>query len=83
MKFVIIFRWILVAAFLATAGYLQMRFGRMIAFALKLPYDSPVKNRDSLIAVVEVAAAVILYFAGIILTLFNANWHRLARKSST
>lgn len=83
MKLEIILRWFLVAAILATAGFLQMRFGRMIAFAMKLPYDSPLKNRDSLIAVVEVAAAVILYFAGIILILFNANWHRLARKSSS
>lgn len=82
MNLKIILRWLLAAAFLAIGGLLQMRFGRTLALAMKLPYDAPAKNRDSLIGVIEVAVAVILYFSGVILILFNANWHRRARKSS-
>jgi len=82
MELKIILRWLIVVALLAAAGVVQARFGNMVSFAIKLPYDAPGKTHDSLVAAIEIALAVILYFAGIILILFNVHWHRRARKAS-
>lgn len=67
---------------LCAAWALQARFAVAVAAAMALPYDAPAKQHDSLVAAVEVTAAVLLVFSGVILALFNIHWHRRARKSA-
>lgn len=78
----IILRWFLVAALLAGAAIIQAHFSAVISAVMKLPYDAPTKQRESMIAVVEIAASTTLLFLGVILLLFNIQWYRHSRKSS-
>lgn len=80
MKAKILLRWIIVAALFAATWILQERFSTAVSAAMALPYDAPTKQHDSLVAAVEVTVAVLLFFSGVILALFNIRWHRRARK---
>lgn len=82
MNVKIVIRWIVVIALLIAAWVLQARFGAAVSAAMALPYDAPMKQHDSLVAAVEVTVAVLLFFSGVILALFNIYWHRQARKSA-
>ena len=82
MNLKIIIRWSLVAALLTAAALIQERFSTVIAAAMKLPYDAPAKGHDSMMAAIEIAASTVLFFLGVILLLFNIQWHRRARKTS-
>jgi hypothetical protein len=76
----IILRWIAVIVLLGAGWVLQDRFGTAVSAAMALPYDAPMKQHDSLMAAVEVTAAVLLIFSGVILALFNIHWHRQHRR---
>jgi heme/copper-type cytochrome/quinol oxidase subunit 3 len=78
----IVLRWIVVVVLLVAAWVFQAKFSVAVSAAMALPYDAPAKQHDSLVAAVEVTAAVLLVFSGVILALFNIHWHRRARKTA-